>query len=396
MGRRGAKPTDDPDRCDNKKQGREDALGSLCVEHSKRKMVNSAFRQDDARNQKPGNDEKYVHAGKSARNQRAIGMKSDHTEHREGAQSIDVFAEVERAAAPGGGEVGRVERLVQLGFRELVCEGVTGKAREAYPQAALADPVRQRIMAAMPRSSARRGQVALFRARDEAALSAARLRRLGYGAACLPVVTVASLPFTPKRPRYEAVIATSAKAFSAIGPVDRTAPLFVVGARTARAAEAEGWRLAAPPAPDVATLVETLNHAVPSGAHILYLAGRDRKTALEETLSPALALEAVDVYAAEARERWKPAEVRALAGSTIALHYSRRSAALAADLAERAGAGTVFRKLTHVCLSQDVAKPLEAIGAVSVRVAASPNEPALFAVLVEAEPLFPSHRASRI
>ncbi len=98
---------------------------------------------------------------------------------------------------------------------------------------------------------------------------------------------VASLPFTPKRRRYEAVIATSAKAFSAIGPVDRTAPLFVVDAWTARAAEAEGWRLAARPAPDVATLVETLNDAVPSGAHILYLAGRDRKTALEETLSPA-------------------------------------------------------------------------------------------------------------
>ncbi len=275
-------------------------------------------------------------------------------------------------------------------------EGVTGKARQAYPQGALVGPVRQRIIAAMPRSNASRGRIALFRARDEAAGSAARLRRLGFAVTCLPVVTVVPLAFTPQRTGYDAVIATSSKVFPVVGPIDRAAPLYVVGARTARAAEADGWRLAAPPAPDAGRLAETLKDAAPSGSAVLYLAGRDRKTALESTLSGTLALEVVEVYAAEARERWRPAEIRSLDACTIALHYSRRSAGLAAALAERAGAGAVFRKMTHICLSRDVASSLEAIAADSIRVAATPDEPALFATLIGAEPLFPSHNASRI
>jgi uroporphyrinogen-III synthase len=236
----------------------------------------------------------------------------------------------------------------------------------------------------------------LFRASEEAVGSAARLRRLGFAVACLPVVTVVPLAFTPKQTRYDAVIATSSKAFPTLAPIDRAAPLLVVGARTARAAEADGWRLAAPPAPNVERLLETLKAAVPSGADVLYLAGRDRKKVLESALSDTFALEIAEVYAAETRECWKPAEIRSLGACTIALHYSRRSAALAAQLAERAGVGAVFRKITHICLSRDVATPLEAIGADWVRVAATPDEPALFATLVVAERLFPSHNASRI
>ena len=180
--------------------------------------------------------------------------------------------------------------------------------------------------------------------------------------------------------------------FRPIGPIDRAAPLFVVGARTARAAEAEGWRLAAPPAPDAARLVETLKDAVPSGAAVLYLAGRDRKPAIEAALAGPVALEVVEVYAAEARERWRPAEIRALGACAFALHYSRRSAALAAELAERAGAGALFRRMTHVCLSARRRQAARGDRRRHVRIAATPDEPALFATLIEAEPVFPSHR----
>ena len=323
-------------------------------------------------------------------------MKSDHPEHREGAQSVNVLAEVEIAPAPCGGEVGRVDGLVQQGFRELVREGVTGKARRTDTQAALADPVRRPILSAMPTSDVLRKRVALFRAREEAAGSAARLRRLGFSVACLPVVTVAPLVFEPKRTRYDAVIATSAKAFPLTAKIDRDAPLYVVGARTARAAEADGWRVAAPPAPDAGRLLDTLKDAIPSDASVLYVAGRDRKTALESTLSGACALEVVEVYAAEAREGWRPAEIRSLGACTVAMHYSRRSATLAAKLAESGGASAIFRRMTHICLSDDVANPLQAIGAASVRVAGRPDELALFATLIEVEPLFPTHNPSRI
>ena len=236
----------------------------------------------------------------------------------------------------------------------------------------------------------------MFRAREDAASAAARLDRLGFAVARLPVLEVVPLAFTVKRSRYDAVIATSGKAFLADAPVDRSAPLYVVGARTARTAEAGGWRIAAPPAPDAAGLIETLKDAIPPGAAVLYLAGRDRKPALESALSGALALEVVEVYAAQARERWRPSEIRDLGGCAAALHYSRRSAALAAALAEQAGAGAGFRQMTHACLSADVAKPLQAIGAANLRIAARPDEDALLSALIEAAQLFPTRDPSRI
>jgi uroporphyrinogen-III synthase len=239
-------------------------------------------------------------------------------------------------------------------------------------------------------------RIALFRARKDAASSAARLRRFGFSVAQLPVIEIAPLPFATAKTRYDAIVATSAKAFLSEAPVDRASPLFVVGARTAREGEARGWRLAAPPAPDAERLVETLERLTKPGASLLYLAGRDRKHALEAALGATRALEVVEAYAAEARTGWRPAEARALASCAFALHYSPRSAALAVRLAEAAGLSGRFAAMTHVCLSAEVAGPLEEIGAAHVLVAERPDEPALLAALSHAARLFPSDRPYRI
>jgi uroporphyrinogen-III synthase len=235
-------------------------------------------------------------------------------------------------------------------------------------------------------------RIALFRAREDAAGSAARLRRLGFAVANLPVIEIAPRPFAPAKTRYDAVVATSAKAFLSDAPVERASPLFVVGVRTAHAAESRGWRLAAPPAPDAARLIEALERLTSPGASLLYLAGRDRKGGLEAALGGTRALEIVEAYAAEAREAWSPAEARALAASTAALHYSARSAALAARLAEAAELSGRFAAMAHICLSEDVAEPLKAIGAAQVFVADAPEEAALLATLSHAARVFPSDR----
>ncbi len=80
----------------------------------------------------------------------------------------------------------------------------------------------------------------------------------------------------------------------------------------------------------------------------------------------------------------------------FALHYSRRSAALAMDLASAGGAAAHFRLMTHVCLSDDVAEPLIASGTASVHVAARPDEAALLATLRQAAAVFSSQDPSRI
>ena len=200
----------------------------------------------------------------------------------------------------------------------------------------------------------------------------------------------------PRRPRYDAVVATSDKAFHDDGPPDTSSPLYVVGARTGRAAEARGWRLASPPAPDAEELIETLTGALKPGASVLYLAGRDRKRAIEAALAAAFALEVVEAYAAEARESFSPREAAALASCAAALHYSRRSASLAAALAKAAGAEESFLELRHFCLSRDVAEPLEAIGATRVAIAETPDEAGLFRRLGEALGGFASLGSSRI
>ena len=81
-------------------------------------------------------------------------------------------------------------------------------------------------------------------------------------------------------------------------------------------------------------------------------------------------------YRAEALERLPPAVGRDLAEHRLeaALHYSRRSAAVALALADGSEHGGAFRRLRHYCLSPDVAAPLEAAGVPVHFVAARPRE----------------------
>jgi uroporphyrinogen-III synthase len=243
---------------------------------------------------------------------------------------------------------------------------------------------------------AARSRVALFREREDANASAARLRRFGFSVVCLPVIEIRTRPVRPQRARYDAVVATSDKAFHADGPSDTFSPLYVVGARTGRAAQARGWRLASPPARDADELVQTLAGALKPEASVLYLAGRDRKKVIEAALAERFELEVAETYAAEARAAWRPAEARSLASCVAALHYSRRSAGLAAALAKTAGVAGCFLNLNHVCISRDVAEPLQALGANRVAIAETPDELGLFRRLRQELGGFPSLGSSRI
>ena len=239
-------------------------------------------------------------------------------------------------------------------------------------------------------------RIALFRERNDANATAARLRNLGFSVACLPAIEIRTRPVRPRRARYDAVVATSDKAFHADGAPDTSSPLYVVGARTGQAATARGWRLASPPARDAEELVRTLAAALKPEAHVLYLAGRDRKDLIEARLADAFDVEIVEAYAAQAREAWRPSEARSLASCVAALHYSRRSAELAAARAKAAGEEACFLELNHICISRDVADSLQALGASRVAIAETPDEAGLFRSLRRELAGFPSLGASRI
>ena len=231
--------------------------------------------------------------------------------------------------------------------------------------------------------------VALFRARGDAARSAARLARLGFAAAIAPATEIRATGAPPPPGRFDAAAATSAKALTLLAPAARAAlvglPLHVVGEESARAAAALGLSVAGEAAPDVAALAAALSARLGPGARALYLAGRHRKNALEAALSAAgVDVATLEVYVAAARAAWSGEEADAVARCAAALHYSRRSAALAAALAERAGFAARFRAMLHACLSPDVAQPLRAAGATRFAIAASACEKALIDALVAA------------
>jgi uroporphyrinogen-III synthase len=232
-------------------------------------------------------------------------------------------------------------------------------------------------------------RIALMRADDDSAATAAELAALGFEAAIAPAIEIRALPAVLPEGRFDALVATSPRAIRGLRAADcarlATIPLYVVGARAACAAEKAGLALAAESSVDAAALAVGLARTLPPRARLLYLAGRDRKPTLEAALAAAgLAVEAVELYAAEAREAWSARESAAVAACGGALHYSRRSAALAVGLAARAGLAERFRALLHVCLSADVVEPLAAAGATRIVVAAAADEARLLAALERA------------
>jgi len=231
--------------------------------------------------------------------------------------------------------------------------------------------------------------VALFRARDDALRSAARLAERGFAAAIAPATIVRATEAPPPPGRFDAAAATSAKALRLLAPAAREAlaalPLYLVGEEAARAAAELGFAVAGEAAADVAALAAALEARLARGSRVLYLAGRDRKEVLEAALRGAgCGVATLEVYAAEARQAWSAGEADAAARCAAALHYSRRSAALAAALAERAGFADRFRAMLHACLSPEVAEPLAAAGATRFAFAAAPSEVALFDALATA------------
>ncbi len=234
-----------------------------------------------------------------------------------------------------------------------------------------------------------RTKVALLRAADDAARSAALLLARGFVAALAPVTEIRATGALPPPGPFDAVVATSAKAIALLAPAARAAiigpPLYVVGERAARAAREAGIAVACEAATDVAALSAVLRQRLAAHSCVLYLGGRERKSALETDLTEAgHRTTPVEVYAAEARAAWSEDEARAVAECGAALHYSSRSAALAVELAERAGLADAFRAFFHVCLSADAGEPLRALGAPRLAWASEPREDRLIDALERA------------
>lgn len=231
----------------------------------------------------------------------------------------------------------------------------------------------------------------MFRAEEAAAKTATALAALGHEALPAPVTRIVSCLTTLPEGQFDAIVATSANAFPpGIAETEhggsglRRLPVFAVGQATRDAARRAGFHDARVAQGDAASLVALLRLTARHPARLLYLAGRDRKPAVETSLVEAgYEIDTVIAYEAEAVERWPDSVTSALRTGQVgaALHFSRRSAQLALALAARHGLGPALLSLPQCCLSDDVALPLREAGASHIRVAADPDEASLLDLL---------------
>jgi uroporphyrinogen-III synthase len=227
----------------------------------------------------------------------------------------------------------------------------------------------------------------------DAERTAATLRRRGH--AVIPAPLLAIEPVTHAawgEGPYAAVLLTSANAARALAQHPRRAalaalPAFTVGRRTAEAAAEAGFCRVESADGGWRELVRLVADRLGgTGARLVYLAAEERAGDVAGALvAHGLAVETVVIYRAVADPAAAEALRAALDRAPLdgVLHYSRRSAQTFLAAARTAGCLAAALALPHFCLSAEVAAPLRAAGAATVRVAARPDEAALLELLAD-------------
>jgi uroporphyrinogen-III synthase len=226
-------------------------------------------------------------------------------------------------------------------------------------------------------------RVLVTRSAEDAARTAEKLAAHGHEACLAPVTRIVPTGDAMPVDSYDALIVTSAHAEAALAGLDRSKPVFAVGARTAEPLRAAGFANVTVAEGDAVSLSRLIRGTLPSGLTLLHVTAHHHK---EE---PAASLRAAgfsvlqwQAYEAEAVGTLPDSAFEALRSGQIsaALHYSRRSADLVIRLAGEAGLASSLLRLPHLCLSADVAAPLRSAGATTL-VAEEPSDEALLGLL---------------
>ncbi|MGE3245853.1 MAG: uroporphyrinogen-III synthase [Beijerinckiaceae bacterium] len=234
-------------------------------------------------------------------------------------------------------------------------------------------------------------RVLLVRPEAEARRFAGRLQEAGHEVLVSPVLDIR--PTGNARPDgpFDALIASSARAFELLSLADaerlRVLPLFAVGERSAKSAQACGFPPPFALGTNAAELIAAIAKVPGSGRHFLYLAGERRKPALEAALRAAgHAVTAWEIYNAVAAPTLTAPALAALGAGQIdaVLHFSRRSAEIFAGLAAAAGLRAATAQALHICISSDAAAGLTELGPVRARIAETPDSNAMLALLHDA------------
>ncbi|MCG7393776.1 uroporphyrinogen-III synthase [Microvirga sp. ACRRW] len=223
-------------------------------------------------------------------------------------------------------------------------------------------------------------RILVTRAQEDAERTAERLEGLGHETIIAPVLQIVPTGDPAPDVACDALIVTSAHAMEALSAfANKGMRVFSVGERTSDVLRAGGFTSIETAEGDAVSLSALIRNTLPPTSTLLHVTARHHK---EE---PAASLRALgftvhtwEGYEARALETLPEAAMEALRTGKIGavLHYSRRSAELFIQLADKAELRSAILGCPHLCLSADVAAPLDAIGA-ATRIAGAPHEDAL-------------------
>lgn len=215
----------------------------------------------------------------------------------------------------------------------------------------------------------------ILRPEPGATATAARAGALGLETVKAPLFAIAPVLWNAPPPeRFDAVMMTSANAARHGGAAlarYRHLPAHMVGAATADAARALGFRDIVVHRTDAAGLIAGLARA--GAKHVLHLAGREHRAVAADGLSITRCV----VYAADAIDVLPQAALAALRNRAVALLYSPRAARLFADLVDRAA---IARGTVRIATLSGAVREAVGEGWEIVAEAARPTDDALLAV----------------
>lgn len=226
--------------------------------------------------------------------------------------------------------------------------------------------------------------ILVTRAPEDSERTARRLAALGHEALLAPASRIERTPDPAPAGPFDALIVTSAHAYEALVPfADKQCPVFAVGPHTAAAVGKAGFSRITVAEGDAKSLSSLIQVNAKPGIRLLHVTARHHKDEPAASLRAA-GFEVVqwEAYEARAVQAWDAPVIEALRAGRIdtALHYSRRSAEIALALTEEAGLTSTLRTFPHLCLSEDVAAPLEAVGLKTLS-ASEPHEDSLLVLL---------------
>jgi uroporphyrinogen-III synthase len=221
--------------------------------------------------------------------------------------------------------------------------------------------------------------------------TARALEKLGHHvtiSAALDIRYLIDAPFVAGKP--QAILVTSVNAVRALERHAKkrdllACPVLAVGDRTAVEAKRAGFASAVSAQgalDDLCALVK--ESCTPAGGTLLYAAGADQAGDLAGQLGrDGFAVETMTVYRAEKVRDLTDAARRALHENEIdgVLFYSARSAAAFGEQLKQAGLAPLGSHVTCYCLSQAVAEAAGGLTSGPLKIAETPDQLALFALI---------------